>query len=322
MIKKEIFMVTGGQSGDYARLAILSLFENCRDHFSFTVLTDEPADKALYTAILNEADPDGKVEKHVYDMDDCNARADVYFADFPNVRDFHYGHPCWRKITDPSLFATEGAEIIVLDPDIYFPSEFVFENTPDGKLILMRQHRHCLLPAETVIATFDAGIRLAHHTDIGVAQHTTLPWKWIDETLARMGGKSLPRKAHIESILWAAIGMKTGGGYLDGHVWTCWERTPVKRVLMMLGLRDYRLLKIEPIGRMKCFHGSSGAKDWLVKAHAAGIFKKSSPKLTQTPIAPFVEITREEFVRGEARKKIYHNSLAYLGLSDPLSSAK
>lgn len=320
MNRIEIFMVAGGNASHYARLAIESLFKNCKDTFSFSVLTDSAHDKLVYEQILTDLRPDRSIALKVYDQADCDLKAATFFAHVTNVQQFRAGHPCWRKITDPSLFATENSNIIVLDPDIVFPSEFKFEPTIDGQLILMRQHRHCLLPSDVVMTAFRSGIRLAHHTDIGVAQHTVLPWLWIDDVIGRLGGIKLPRIAHIESILWAAIAMQIGGGYLAADVWSCWERTILKRLIMMAGVRDYRIFRVEPIQQMKCFHGSSGAKDWLLDGEKAGLFSPGQPKLAPSRISPFIEITLPEFEKTERRKQIYHRSLTWLGLADPLKT--
>ena len=50
-----------------------------------------------------------------------------------NLRAFRHGHPCWRKITDPLLLSDPGAELLLLDPDLYFPNRFRFEETPQKR---------------------------------------------------------------------------------------------------------------------------------------------------------------------------------------------
>lgn len=311
-----ITMVAGIEAIDYAALAIGALFAQARDPFRFTLLTDSAADKARYAALI--AGLAGPGESAVFDLSDCDARAEAVFARHPNIRRFRRGHPCWRKITDPSLFAAPGEAVIVLDPDLVFPNPFRFEATPPGGLLLMRQRRHCLLPPEVVRRAMAAGYPLAHHTDIGVAQHFALPWDFIEEAIGRLGGGGLPRVPHIESILWAMIAMEIGGGYLDPGAWACWERTAPKRLLMLAGLGGPGLLRLERARRLKCFHGSSGAKDWLVAAAARGLFRGGAPRLDPTPCAPFVALAPAAFERGERAKAGYHAALRGLRLSDPL----
>lgn len=312
-------MVAGRDALGCAELALASLIANCRDEIRVTVLTDGPAEKRAYAELLDRLPPG--VPRAVHDAHDCDARAEEVFRDHRGVRAFRRGHPCWRKITDPTLFTEPGETTIVLDPDIVFPNPFTFEATPPGGLLLMRQTRHCLLPPDVVRAAFRAGYALTHHTDIGVAQHGALPWDWIDEAIGRIGGESLPRVAHVESILWAMIAARMGGGYLDPTAWACWERTAGKRLLMLAGLGGPELLRLEPVRWLKCFHGSSGAKDWLVEASRRGILRGGAPWLTPTRLLPFKPISPEEFERGERAKARYHGAMRALRLRDPFEPA-
>lgn len=314
-----VTMVAGRDALPYAGLAIGSLFANCRDKIRFTLLTDGPEEVRAFSDLL--ARLPGDIPREVHGAAECVARAEVALRPYPGLRAFRDGHPCWRKITDPSLFVAPGSEIILLDPDVYFPNPFTFEATPPGRLLLMRQRRHCLLPAEVVRAAFRARIPMAHHTDIGVAQHDALPWDFIDRAVTRLGGADLPRVAHVESILWAMIAARMGGGYLDPTAWACWERTAGKRLLMLAGLGGPELLRLEPVRWLKCFHGSSGAKDWLVEASRRGILRGGAPWLTPTRLLPFEPISPEEFERGERAKARYHGAMRALRLRDPFEPA-
>ncbi len=314
-----VTMVAGRDALPYAGLAIGSLFTNCRDKIRFTLLTDGPEEVRAFSDLL--ARLPGDIPREVHGAAECAARAEVALRPYPGLRAFREGHPCWRKITDPSLFVAPGSEIILLDPDVYFPNPFTFEATPPGRLLLMRQRRHCLLPAEVVRAAFRARIPMAHHTDIGVAQHDSLPWDFIDRAVARLGGADLPRVAHVESILWAIIAMRIRGGYLDTGAWACWERTAPKRLLMMAGLGGPDLLRIERVGRLKCFHASSGAKDWLVDAAARGILAPGLPRLDPTRASPFVPISPRGFERHERIRAGYHGAIRALHLRDPFAPA-
>jgi hypothetical protein len=314
--KIDIYMVAGIDAIGYGEIAIESLFANCKDSFNFTLITDTAEDKRRYSEMLRRFSEIKQIQ--VMDENDCDKKAEIFYDKYSYIKEFRKGHPCWRKITDPSLFSEIGREIIVLDPDLYFPNPFHFERTQSNKLILMRQHRHCLLPESTVKKAFELGIPMAHHTDIGVAHHTVLPWEWINEIIRDLGGKNLPRVPHIESILWAAIGIHIGGGYLDPKTWQCWERTLLKRLVMMAGVKGPSILKMENISKLKCFHASSGAKVWMLEAKRVGIFKPGSPKLNSTFVAPFVEISEMDYDKGERSKKIYHSFLRSFGLSDPL----
>lgn len=318
MKRRSVYMIAGIDAIDYAEVAISSLFSNCRDTINFTLITDSADDRDRYAAMLDRL-PNGP-PRVVRDQAECDVRAQETFAEVPHVRAFRLGHPCWRKITDPTLFAEPGEEIIVLDPDLYFPNAFHFEQTPKGQLLLMRQRRHCLLPPHIVRAAFRTGFPIAHHTDIGVAQHDDLPWPWIDALIAQLGGAGLPRIAHVESILWAMIAMRVGGGYLSPRSWACWERTLGKRLLMLLGFSGPALLRLERADRLKCFHASSGAKDWLVAAREAGILHSGAPQLAPTNPLPFMKINPSEYESGERRKARYHAVMARLRVRDPFQA--
>src|SRR5258708_28942032 len=110
------------------------------------------------------------------------------FARSPKIVSFRRGHPCWRKVTDPSLLSREGEEMIVLDPDIYFPNRFCFEESLHSGLLLMWQKPSCLLPASVVDNATRAGIPLAHHTAIGEAQwQMPIELALLDSLLDKLG---------------------------------------------------------------------------------------------------------------------------------------
>ncbi|MEO5883790.1 MAG: hypothetical protein ABIQ06_15340, partial [Caldimonas sp.] len=217
-------------------------------------------------------------------------------ARHPHIAAFRFGHPCWRKITDPMLFAPVGAEMVILDPDLYFPNRFRFEPTPSTGLLLMHQPPSCLLPHEVVVRAFDEGFRLAHHTDIGVAQASNgLDLDFLDDLIARLGGKSLPRSMHVESIVWAALAMRMGGGYLDPVHWHCWRNSQWKRVLRRFGASGRTVLRAERFQAMKCFHGGGVAKWWIPEALDAGDLPPPGEVTEAKAPAPFEELTRDAY---------------------------
>ena len=157
--------------------------------------------------------------------------------------------------------------MVLLDPDLYFPNRFAFEPTPAQGLRLMWQQPNCLLPSTVVRTALTAGIPLARHVDIGVAHwrrsEDLAELEWLDRLLGKLGGTSLPHVPHVEAIIWAAMAMRFGGGYLDPSKWVCWRRTQRKRILRKLGADGQRLLRSEPLSEMKCFHAGGEAKSWL-----------------------------------------------------------
>ena len=242
-------------------------------------------------------------ERHswrVVDKAEADARAEVIYAKYPNLREFRNGHPCWRKITDPPLFAKDGEEMVILDPDVYFPSKFCFEPTPSTGLILMWQAANCLYPHDRVRRAFDLGIAMADNTDIGVCQATSpLDYEWLDDLIFRLGGKDLPSwSAHVEPIVWAALGMRVGGGYLDPGAWFCFNNPVSKRLRRkVFKLDPMELLRTEPIRTAKCFHAGGEPKRWLVEAEKAGILEGSTRLDQPFPIIPYKRYTRAQFDR-------------------------
>ena len=212
-VRRGVYCVLSSRSLPYARHAMASLVAHSVDDLDLTLITDSAEDKiALVDAMQALAVPD-RHRWRVAAQSEADDLAVGMLSRHPNIAAFRFGHPCWRKVTDPMLFAPPGGEMVILDPDLYFPNRFRFEPTPKAGLLLMHQPPHCLLPPEVVIRAYDEGVRLAHHTDIGVAQASNgLDLDFLDALIARLGGTTLPRVMHVESIVWAALAMRMGGG--------------------------------------------------------------------------------------------------------------
>jgi hypothetical protein len=224
------------------------------------------------------------------EIDLADREADLFRCN-SNLRVFRHGHPCWRKITDPLLLSDPGAELLLLDPDLCFPNRFEFEETPQSGVLLMWQPFHCLFPPEVVKTAIHEGIRLAHHGDIGVAHWRAFAdLDWLDWLVGRLGGTSLPLIPHVESIVWAALAMRVGGGYLDPNYWKCWFRSPLTRLKTKLGVSGTRILKSEPWTSLKCFHAGGESKWWLHEARETGLFDGVSVNVQPGRIIPFVEL--------------------------------
>jgi hypothetical protein len=304
-VRRRLFMVLSPRSLSYARLALGSLFANAVEQFELVLSTDSEEDKLLLRDEIDrlELQRANSGTCAIMSEADLSVRESEVFGQFQNLISFRHGHPCWRKITDPILLSDAGQEMIVLDPDIYFPNRFGFEDTLESGLLLMWQRPSCLLPPEVVNAGLRAGILFAHHTDIGVAQ-----WKmpvdlaWLDWLLGELGSPKLPRSMHVESIVWAALAMRMGGGYLDPSAWLCWHRSQYKRVLRRLGASGSSILQREPWEGIKCFHAGGEAKWWLAEAKALGVLDRSQVKSEKTDPLPFVRLTSDDFAKIERRR--------------------
>jgi hypothetical protein len=297
---RRLFMVLSPRSLPYAALALSSMLRNADEMLSLVLITDSDEDKKILNDRLDQiaAAEELQCQSAVYSDADLSQRAASQFFGYDHLRAFRAGHPCWRKITDPILLSEAGQEMVILDPDLYFPNRFRFEPTPETGLLLMWQRPSCLLPPEVVEAAMKAGITLAHHTDIGVAQwRLPVDLEWLDWLIGKLGSPNLPRSMHVESIVWAALAMKMGGGHLDPHVWLCWHRTQYKRLLRRFGVSGPTILRQEPFTEIKCFHAGGEAKWWLPEADKLGYLRSDGVHLWEGGRSSFTELTPSDFAR-------------------------
>ena len=301
--RRKLYCVLGSGSLPYSEKAFESLAAHSLDDFDLTLITDAVADKIALTEALEKIQFPSRHSWRVYEQAEADERALSLLAPYPNLAAFRFGHPCWRKITDPLLFANPDEEMIILDPDLYFPNYFRFEETPANGLLLMYQPPSCLLPHEVVVHAYDCGISMAHHTDIGVAQlSNNLDLEWLDWLVGELGGTTLPRSMHVESIVWAALAMRIGGGYLNPEHWHCWRNSHWKRLLIRLGVSGRMVLRVERFGSIKCFHGGGIAKWWIPDAIKSGVIPEPKELLvSQSPI-PFEELTRDMYENSRVLK--------------------
>jgi hypothetical protein len=283
-----------------------SLLSNALEPIDLCLITDSDSDKKL---LLEETAGYPFGSRHrctIFGQDDLNDLESSRFADYPMLRLFRSGHPCWRKITDPLLLSHGDDEIVVLDPDLYFPNKFCFERTPEHGLLLMWQKPNCLLPAAIVDTALKRRIPLAHHVEIGVAH-----WRaqgdldWLQWLLTQLGIKEQPDarfSMHVEAIVWAALAMRVGGGYLSPDHWHCWHRTQRVRLLRKLGVSGPQLLRYEPFSTMKCFHAGGEAKYWLQDAQEGKWLDAHTVMEQPGGIVPFVELTHDAYRRDQALK--------------------
>jgi len=209
--QRQLYMVLSPRSLSYARAALESLFKNSADPINLNLVTDSAEDAKLLEQCVTVLELKPEHRCTVTPQDALNDAESSRFANLSNLRAFRHGHPCWRKVTDPLLLSEPGEEMVLLDPDLYFPNRFRFEQTPISGLSLMWQRPNCLLPPHVVRAAMDAHIPLARHVDIGVAHwRSGSDLEWIDWMLGKLGGPNLPRAMHIEAIVWSAIAGSAG----------------------------------------------------------------------------------------------------------------
>lgn len=302
-------MVLSPRSLGYARLAITTLLANSADDLKLHLITDSNEDRSMLQDALAAIAPDARHTCEVFSEADLDGQEEERFACYPHLRQFRRGHPCWRKITDPLLLTAPAAEMVLLDPDLYFPNRFRFETTPGNGLLLMWQQPNCMMPPDVIRHAMASGIELARHVDIGVA-HWRLSadmreLEWVDWMLGKLGrGSALPRVMHVEAIVWSAVAMHGGGGYLDPARWVCWHRSQGKRVRRKLGATGTSILRNEPWSTMKCFHAGGEAKWWLPEIVQQDRPSQDLSDAMQHAPLPFQQLSSARYACEQASKSM------------------
>ncbi|OUC11640.1 MAG: hypothetical protein B0A82_25875 [Alkalinema sp. CACIAM 70d] len=304
---RQVFSVLSARSLPYAEKAIESLFKHAIEPLNLTLITDDLDDREQIFNTVAQLNNPSNHPWQVFDKLAADERAEEQFRDYPHLQAFRNGHPCWRKVTDPLLFSSVGQEMIILDPDLYFPNPFTFEPTPERQLLLTWQPPNCLFPPEVVHRALQLSIPLAHHVDIGIAQvKAPIDLDWLDWLIQQLGGSSLPRIAHVEAIVWSALAMRMGGGYLNPQQWHCWQHRQWKRLLLKFGVPGVQLLRLQNWDSMKCFHGGGVAKWWIIDAYQQGWLDRNTRLHQPTAIRSFIELTTKQYQQEQWIKKLIH----------------
>jgi hypothetical protein len=284
----------GASSLPYGSLCIRSLAENLEGDEPIHLLTDSLGDQVrLQQAFADLTRIKVQVSDELWE-DHSNL-----MRGYAGLEKLRRGHPCWRKLTDPMLLARPGDDVVVVDPDVYFPRRFSFEKWDDEALRLMWQKPNCLLPFSVVQRAFAMGIAMADHVDIGVAQYRSpLDLEWLNWLVESLG--ETPRVMHVEAILWACLAMRMGGGYLNSDRWYCWANTQWKRVLKKAGATPARMLSAEDFRSCLAFHAGGTAKTWLAAPGAEELLKHlaglpGGRTVGAATVRPFVPFTKEKF---------------------------
>jgi hypothetical protein len=303
--RRKLFCVMSARALPYAEKGVESLFANLLEPVSLTIITDGDEDKITIAETVSRVPLHLDHKWSVYSQNEADERASSVFRRYPQIGQFRRGHPCWRKLTDPLLFSATDEEMIILDPDLYFPNKFCFEPSPKSGLQLMWQPPSCLLPDEVVMQVYALGVKLAHHVDIGVAQlRNNIDLDWLDWFIGALGGPSIPRAMHVEAIVWSALAMRMGGGYFDPVTWYCWQYRQWKRIALKLGVPGRTLLKGEQLGNVKCFHASGVAK-WFVKdACERNLFAAPRAIANSSTTAGYVELTMRDYLADQRVKRL------------------
>ncbi len=309
---RRVFIVFSTRDLPYASVCIQGLLANAIEPVILHLIVDDTDEVAEMNAALVPMQVREAHEVKVIAKSDIDPIAATRFADYPNLLAFREGHPCWRKITDPYLLSEPGEEIIVLDPDLFFPNPFAFEPAPETDILLMHQGPNCLFPPRAVERAFDAQISMADHVDIGALYTPTSAFDlpWMDKLLGDLGVMEFKKYMHIEAIVWSAMCMHTGGAYLDSSAWRCWQKGYVKRLLLAVGFSGKRLLKLEPLAGLKCLHVSGPSKYWVVEALGEGsLTYTDNLQAKPTPNRPVIPFPRSKFDRLQRMKKVLYGAV-------------
>lgn len=295
---RRVFIVLSSKSLSYAHACIRTMLRNCAERVSLQLIADDPEERRI---LAEETAAYAERERTVITAISEEEVADRIADRFPGLeglRALHQGHPCWRKIIDPLALSDPEDEIIVTDPDLFFPNRFDFEPMPRDGVMMMRQGPNCLYPPAAVRAAFDHGLRLANHVDIGVAQMRagTVDPEWLDWAVRPLVGEQFRDFMHIEAIIWSALAMRYGGRHLQSKAWLCWERGRIKRVAVAMGLPGHWTLRLERLDRVKCIHVSGPSKWWVQKGLETGAIREAGADRTGPTVGvPYAELTRNRY---------------------------
>ena len=103
-LRRKVYCILSSRSLPYAVKALESLTANSLDDLDVTLITDGAADKVALVEAMNALDVSPRHAWRVCAQAEADERALTVLARYPNIAAFRFGHPCWRKITDPMLF--------------------------------------------------------------------------------------------------------------------------------------------------------------------------------------------------------------------------
>lgn len=311
---RRVFILMSSRALPYARHAIRTMLANCTEPVQLRLIADDAEDQKILAAETAPYMRPGQAEIAVIPEAEVAQAISDRFPGLAHLRALHDGHPCWRKVIDPLALSDPEDEVIVADPDLFFPNRFDFEPTPRDGVMMMRQGPNCLLPPAAVRTAFDQGLKLANHVDIGLAQLRAgaVDPEWLDWAVRDLAVPAFRPFMHIEAIVWSAMARQIGGRHLDPRAWRCWERGKLKRLAIAAGLPGRLTLKLEPLDRIKCIHVSGPSKWWVTEGLERGTLKEFGHEILGPTRGPaYVPLTRAGYER-ELRLKQHLRNVGIL----------
>jgi hypothetical protein len=114
----------------------------------------------------------------------------------------------------------------------------------------------------------------------------------------------MPRSMHVESIIWAALAMTMGGGYLNPERWHCHRNSVAGRIQRKLGQSGVAAIASLDVASFKCLHGGGEAKNWFADAEKAGVLAPGSDLTNPSPVKPYGIFPRSKFERKFALRRL------------------
>ncbi|MFN3218445.1 MAG: hypothetical protein ACE367_18275 [Acidimicrobiales bacterium] len=305
---RRVFILMPSSALPYAHPCIRTMLANSVEPVHLRLIADDAAEQRILAEETARYIVPGRAEIDVIDEAEVADRIASQFPGLEGLRGLHAGHPCWRKIIDPLALSEPDDEIIVADPDLFFPNRFDFEPTPADGVMMMRQGPNCLLPPDAVRMAFDQGVRLANHVDIGVAQLRAgaVDPDWLNRVVSDLVAERFHPFMHIEAIVWSAMAMRMGGRHLDPSAWRCWERGRAKRLAVAAGMPGRWTLRLEPFSELKCIHVSGPSKWWVQAGLADGSVREHGNDVCGPTEGPaYVELTRQHYEREQRVKNAF-----------------
>ena len=302
---RRVFILLSSHALPYAKFCIRTMLANSMEPVALRLIADNADEKAILARETAQYAIPGKGTIEIIAKEEVSDLLASRYPGKAGLRALHEGNPCWRKITDPLVLSEPDEEIIVADPDLLFPNRYMFEATPPEGIMLMRQGPNCLFPPAAVRATFDLGVKLANHVDIGVAQLRagTVDIDWLDWLCSGLDLDAYRPFMHIEAIIWSAMAMRFGGRHLDPASWHCWERGKLKRLAVAAGVPGPWTLRFEPLDRVKCIHVSGPSKLWVSAAMESGSLKEFHNDRCEPSVGPdYRELTAKGYEREQSLK--------------------
>lgn len=134
-LPRKLNWVHSGRLIPYVKACLTRLFRGARETINLVLLIEGHYVAAQLKGHLRRFALNSSNFFRILDQDNANGRAAAQLAFSLCVTRFSVGALTLGNTTDPSLYATEGHAVIVIDPNVHIPHRLMFE--------AMRQRSFC-----------------------------------------------------------------------------------------------------------------------------------------------------------------------------------